>query len=199
MDEFEEQFTAVFGTASLKGSRVTLVGLREFSDPKAQALFRKIEQCRPFLEEHLSWVAKTSPADLKKRSRSWVLAEQLCQGGCWQIHAGDVNDGHELDNLAGFVMIEANLQNHSAAVSYWLLQEYTGIGLMTESVNLVSRFCFEVLKLNRLELFASSVNKKSQNVAVRCGFLQEGICRDFELKNGIFVDHVRFSRLSRDS
>lgn len=200
MDAFQEDFTANFETATLKGSRVTLVGLRELSDEDAPSehalsatgLFQKICESRAFLEEHLPWVADTSPADLKKRARSWVLAERLGQGGCWQIlEAASLR-------LAGFIMMDVNLRNRSATVSYWLFPDFTGQGLMTQSLELLDKFCFEVLHLNRLEIFASAVNTKSQAVAARCGYVKEGVCRDFELKNGIFVDHVRFSRLARD-
>jgi ribosomal-protein-serine acetyltransferase len=69
---------------------------------------------------------------------------------------------------------------------------------MTESVKLITRFAFERLKLNRLELLVSVHNGKSAAVAKRCGFTEEGINRDFELINGKFVDHRRFSLLARD-
>jgi len=197
MDCFEEKFASVFETSTLKGERVSLVGLKELDWDE---LFAKVQDSRELLEEHLPWVAETSPVDLKKRGRSWILAEQLGQGGCWQVYANcdNVHDGQELNLLAGFIMIDVNLKNHSATVSYWLFKDFTGRGLMTEALSLLKAYCFNVLELNRLELFASSVNKKSQGVAERCGFLKEGICRDFELKNGVFVDHVRYSLLARD-
>jgi ribosomal-protein-serine acetyltransferase len=69
---------------------------------------------------------------------------------------------------------------------------------MTESVNLIVRFSFERLKLNRLQLLASVHNPKSAAVAIRCGFREEGINREYELINGKFVDHRRFSLLASD-
>ena len=95
-------------------------------------------------------------------------------------------------------MMEINLRNHSATLSYWLAKPFTGQGLMTESVKLIIRFSFEHLKLNRLELLVSVHNTKSAAVATRCGFTEEGVNRDFELINGKFVDHRRYSLLARD-
>jgi len=197
MDSFEDEFTAAFETASLEGALVTLRGLRELD---CHALFAKVQESRVFLEDHLPWIRNTSPADLKKRMRSWILSEQLGQGGCWQIYAngGIAGDSLELNGLAGFIMAEVNLQNHSATVSYWLFSSASGRGFMTEALDLLQKFCFNSLKLNRLEIFASIENEKSQRVAERCGFLREGVCRDYEFKNGAFVDHVRYSRLAKD-
>ncbi|MCQ2101240.1 ribosomal-protein-serine acetyltransferase [Fibrobacter sp. UWH9] len=206
MDSFEEHFSEVFETANLKGARVTLVGLRELDEAASDALYQKICGSREFLLEHLPWIAETSPADLRKRARSWCLQAHLSQGGCWQIFEtaeGGSNSianvaENSVGNLAGFLMMDVNMGNHSATLSYWLFREFTGRGLMTESLECLCRFALDTLRLNRLELFSSVENPKSQGVARRCGFREEGICRDFELKNGIFVDHVRFSRLARD-
>ncbi len=191
---FEEFFTQSFATVSLEGSQVVLEGLRESdSSPETvETLLASIEECKDYLAEHLPWVDGTDAIDLKKRIRSWVLAEQLSQGGCWKILEKSSN------SLTGFIMLDVNLKNRSATVSYWLLKKYSGKGYMTESLKLLSLYTFSTLKLNRMELFASVENEKSAAVAFRCGFHEEGICRDFELKNGIFIDHRRFSKLARD-
>ena len=193
-DIFENHFTQAFATITLEGSQVVLEGLQESdSNPESvEALLVAIEECKDFLAKHLPWIDGTDAADLKKRIRSWVLAEQLSQGGCWKILEKCSN------SLTGFIMLDVNLKNRSATVSYWLLKKYSGKGYMTESLKLLSLYTFSTLKLNRLEFFASVENAKSAAVASRCGFREEGICRDFELKKGIFIDHRRFSKLARD-
>lgn len=195
-DSFEDEFTQAFATETLKGDRVTLVGLRERDSEgndgpmSAAAVLALVQDSEDFLTEHLPWVRGTSEADIAKRIRSWVFAEQYGQGGCWGIF--------ENGALAGFIMLEANVKNHSANLSYWLSKRCTGRGLATEALQLLSRFSFEVLHLNRLELSASVHNEKSAAVAIRCGFREEGVSRDFERINGVFVDHRRFSKLARD-
>lgn len=200
MDSFEEGFTAAFETGTLEGSRVSLVGLCELDAAEnftADGLFNKILDSRDFLSKNLPWVTDTNVADLKKRVRSWVLAERLGQGGCWRIYDRSAGE-NSLKSLAGFIMMDVNLKNHSATFSYWLFKDFTHRGLMAESVRLLCDYCFNALKLNRLEIFSAIDNERSIAVAERSGFCREGICRDFELKDGVFVDHVRFSRLARD-
>lgn len=208
MDSFEDEFTAAFETGTLVGDRTVLDGLKNLPDDGGGltvfCLYEKILESREFLATHLPWVRDTSVTDLKKRIRSWVLATHLGQGGCWLIYdrsvldAGKKLEGHEVEAFAGCIMIDVNLKNHSATVSYWLLEKFTGRGLMTEALDLVNKYCLYTLRLNRMEVFASVDNPKSGAVAERCGYLLEGICRDFELKNGIFVDHRRYALLARD-
>lgn len=198
MDNYEDFFTEAFETATLKGKLVTLKGVRENAAGVASAenVFATIEGSRDFLAEHLPWIPETDIFDLRKRIRSWVLNERFGQGGCWLIFKNSPTDPE--GEFAGSIMMDVNLRNHSATLSYWLAKTFTGQGLMTESVKLIIKFAFEHLKLNRLELLVSVHNGKSAAVANRCGFMEEGINRDYELINGKFVDHRRFSLLSRD-
>ena len=198
MENFEDFFTKAFETTTLKGERVTLKGIRENGSGPAAAenIFATIEKARDFLAEHLPWIPETDIFDLKKRIRSWVLNERFGQGGCWLIFKNTPNCPE--GEFAGAIMMEIYLRNHSATLSYWLAKPFTGQGLMTESVKLIIRFSFEHLKLNRLELLVSVLNTKSAAVATRCGFTEEGVNRDFELINGKFVDHRRYSLLARD-
>lgn len=198
MDNFEDFFTETFETATLSGELVTLRGVKEnaIGQASAENIFEAICNSRDFLMEHLPWIPETDIFDLKKRIRSWVLNERFGQGGCWLIFRNNPYTSEGL--FAGSIMMEVNLRNHSATLSYWLAKPFTGQGLMTESVKLITKFAFERLKLNRLELLVSIHNEKSAAVARRCGFVEEGINRDFELINGKFVDHRRFSLLARD-
>lgn len=198
MENFDDFFTEAFETATLKGNLVTLRGVRENAPGEASAenIFKAIEGSRDFLNEHLPWIQETDIFDLKKRIRSWVLNERFGQGGCWLIFKNTPDSEEGI--FAGSIMMEVNIRNHSATLSYWLAKPFTGQGLMTESVKLIIKFAFEHLKLNRVELLVSVHNGKSAAVATRCGFMEEGINRDYELINGKFVDHRRFSLLARD-
>ena len=202
MDNFEDFFTATFETATLANSVVTLKGLRENSEgpTSADSILQAIEKSREHLSEHLPWIRDTDIFDIKKRIRSWVLNERFAQGGSWLIFKNTVDEisAGPASPMAGAIMMDVKLSNRSATLSYWLFKDYTGQGLMTEAVKLLSAYAFTTLKLNRLELLVSVHNDKSTAVAKRCGFKEEGICRDFELINGKFVDHRRFSLLARD-
>ena len=53
--------------------------------------------------------------------------------------------------------------------SYWLSEEYTGCGYMTEAVNALADNLFK-RGINRLTIIMDKENKASEKVAIRCGF-----------------------------
>ena len=102
--------------------------------------------------------------------------------------------------LAGVIVLGwIQAAHRSASVSYWLGEEFTGRGLATSALSLLSGFAFETLGLNRLEISASVQNFASIAVARRAGFAEEGVCREYEFINGHFEDHLRLSRLAKDN
>jgi len=62
-------------------------------------------------------------------------------------------------------------------IGYWVRTSCAGQGYITEAVNAISRFAFETLKANRVEIRMDDHNRASWRVAERAGFLLEGIFR----------------------
>ena len=177
----------------IEGERVVL---RQLDSRDCDALYAVIDESREFLAKRLPWPGEcNSSEDFFARVDSWNMQAQMANGACWGIFE-KVDGGLR---VAGCIVLGWVQWAHlSASVSYWLGEKFTGRGLATEALRLVSRFAFTELGLHRLEVSASVSNVDSQNVAVRAGFTQEGVSRDFERINGIFEDHVRFSRLASD-
>ena len=198
-----EDFLDEIPDTELRGDRVTLRLLHE-SD--AEALFAVIDKSRAFLLRHLPWPAQCLDADdVAARIESWEIQAQMANGACWGIFEGPhslqpADSLHSAGSqLAGVIMLGwIQAAHRSATVSYWLGESFTGRGLATDALRLLSRHAFSVLGLNRLELTAAVSNPESAAVATRAGFVQEGICREYEFINGNFEDHARFSLLARD-
>jgi RimJ/RimL family protein N-acetyltransferase len=86
-----------------------------------------------------------------------------------------------------------------ASVGYWLRPEARGRGAATVAVQLVARWAFGELGVQRLELTTSPENAASQRVAERAGFTREGILRGLvATKNNGRSDSVLFSLLPAD-
>jgi len=173
----------------LRGDRVTL---RLLHEDDADALFAIIDNSRAFLSRHLPWPEQCQDADdVASRIESWEIQAQMANGACWGIF--------EDQHLAGVIILGwIQAQHRSATVSYWLGESFTGRGLATDALRVLSQFAFGKLGLNRLEISASVGNPASIAVATRAGFAQEGICREYEFINGNFEDHMRLSLLARD-
>jgi RimJ/RimL family protein N-acetyltransferase len=86
-----------------------------------------------------------------------------------------------------------------AAVGYWLRAEARGRGAATVAVQLVARWAFDALGVQRLELTTAPDNVASQRVAERVGFTREGVLRGLvATENNGRRDNVMFSLLPAD-
>ena len=86
-----------------------------------------------------------------------------------------------------------------AAVGYWLRPEARGRGAATVAVQLVARWAFDELGVQRLELTTAPENVASQRVAERAGFTREGVLRGLvATKDDGRRDSVMFSLLPAD-
>jgi RimJ/RimL family protein N-acetyltransferase len=84
------------------------------------------------------------------------------------------------------------------SIGYWLLPEARGKGLASRAVKLVSRWALRDLTLARLALLTEPANRRSQRVAERNGFQEEGVLRSYTEIDGRRVDNVSFSLLPGD-
>lgn len=64
---------------------------------------------------------------------------------------------------------------------YWLHSAYQNQGFMTEAINALTRFTFEVLHANRLEIRCDTANLRSKKLAERLGFQLEGTLHNHRL------------------
>ena len=86
-----------------------------------------------------------------------------------------------------------------AAVGYWLRPEARGRGAATIALQLVARWAFDEVGVQRLELTTAPENVASQRVAERAGFIREGVLRRLvATKTNGRQDTVLFSLLPAD-
>ena len=64
-------------------------------------------------------------------------------------------------------------------IGYWCRSSQTGKGYISEAVARITRFAFEDLLANRVEIHADSENSKSWKIPERLGFQLEGELRNF--------------------
>lgn len=77
--------------------------------------------------------------------------------------------------------------HQKAEIGYWLMPEYWGKGIITESPPLICNYGFEMLELHRIEAIVETENLRSMRVMERLDFQHEGTLKECEFKNGNFV------------
>ena len=82
------------------------------------------------------------------------------------------------------------------SIGYWVGQPFTRHGYTVDAVRAVTTFCFERLRLHRVEAACIPTNVASQGVLARAGFDREGMARDYLKIDGVWRDHLLFGLLT---
>lgn len=96
----------------------------------------------------------------------------------------------------------ANLAIPSFEIGYWVNQAYAKQGLITEAMNALTRYLFQVLKAKRVEINCEQDNQNSANVALRLNYDLEGTLRNHrfnasgkQITNSLIYSCIDISRL----
>ncbi|NUR85471.1 MAG: GNAT family N-acetyltransferase [Nonomuraea sp.] len=115
----------------------------------------------------------------------------------------DTNQGllvirRDTGEIAGSVNINSIIRGRfqNASIGYSAFSPSAGRGYMTEGVALVVRYCFEQLRLHRLDAQIQPANTASLNLIARVGFTHEGRSEKLLFIDGEWRDHERFVLLA---
>ena len=105
------------------------------------------------------------------RSVAFAIEQKINEGFCGLIELRDIEREHSQGEL-----------------SFWLAVEVWGRGYMSEVVQAIVQYGFEVLGLNRLYAYHMVRNPACGRVLEKNGFIQEGLLRQRVRKWGQFED-----------
>jgi ribosomal-protein-alanine N-acetyltransferase len=80
-----------------------------------------------------------------------------------------------------------NNELKKAELGFWLMPEFWGKGINTESVQLAIEYGFNKMHLKRIEAEVETENGMSKRVLKKLQFVHEGTKKDCEIKNGNYV------------
>jgi len=84
----------------------------------------------------------------------------------------------------------------SASLGYWVGKPFQRQGYTHDAVEAVANFCFDELRLHRLEAACLPHNLASRKLLEKCNFKEEGLAREYLKINDIWADHVLFARIT---
>lgn len=153
-------------------------------------MWSAIDMNRNFLRPYLRWVDKTACSDdvaaaTKDFTMAWAAQAKF---------AYVIADRRSLKLLGSIDLHAIDLDNHSAEIGYWLREEKTGFGYVSEALKLLEKFAFAV-KLNRLVITCDARNRPSANVAIRNGYKFENTNRQAIFVDGCFYDREIYAKL----
>ncbi len=80
----------------------------------------------------------------------------------------------------------------SGSIGYWIDEAHAGHGYTPEALVVLLRYCFEDLRLHRLEVAIVPRNHASRRVVEKLDLRDEGLAKGFLEIDGNWEDHVRF-------
>ena len=89
----------------------------------------------------------------------------------------------------------ASTQHRKGEIGFWLLKDFWGQGIISETIPLVCKYGYENLGLHRIEAFVESENINSKKALANSNFKYEGTMEDCEIKNGQFISLEIFAKL----
>jgi [ribosomal protein S5]-alanine N-acetyltransferase len=90
----------------------------------------------------------------------------------------------------------SDVERYSAEVGYWLGEEWWGRGIVTEALQMLTRYLFSEVRLLRLFALPLSDNAGSVRVLEKAGYEREGLLRASCVKYGERRDQVMYACLN---
>jgi len=160
----------------------------------ARDLWTAVDASRSYLEPWLPWVPFN--IDLESSGR-YAEASESDWDAARACRFSIRDKGTR--RFLGVIGLEAFAHLHeSVELGYWLRQDVTGRGLMTEAGRAVLDWAFGPINAHRVRVAAATDNHRSLAVISRLGFRFEGIARQAERCNGRWLDHAVFALLATD-
>ncbi len=105
----------------------------------------------------------------------------------------------ETEQLVGAVGLHQVTQLHKKAeLGYWIGRPFRGFGYATEASRLLVDYGFTKLRLKRIYAYAMTHNPNSHHVLKKCGFIKEGLLRDYVKHQGRWRDVYAYAILKNE-
>ena len=166
--------------------------LRQLEHHHAEELFALIDANRAYLRRWLpEWDVQKSLEECKAVIKASL--EQLASNG------GSTLGIWRQGLLAGVIGAgRIDWENRSTMIGYWLGESFQGMGLMTGACRALIDYLFLELKLRRVEIRCATNNPRSSGVPKRLGFTKEGVLRQAQAFDDIYLDIEVYALLAED-
>lgn len=155
----------------------------------ARGLYDAVKANRKHLSQFLPWVGNMqSLADFRQYIETCETLYRQGKEVSFVILLNEVAVGR-------IGLHHVNPDNKNASIGYWLMKEAEGKGIIIRSCRKLITYGFDELHLHRIEIKAAVQNVKSRAIPEKLNFKKEGVLRDAELVNGVYLDLILYSML----
>jgi RimJ/RimL family protein N-acetyltransferase len=161
------------------------VTLRELSPADAPAV---ATACRD--PEIVRWTTEIPESYTEAHARDWIASTRTGWAkGAGQLAVTETETGAFAGAIGLFVR-----EQWIAEIGYWVAAPFRGRGFATAALVLVADWAHS-LGFVRVQLMIFPGNDASARVASKCGFVEEGVLRDYANQRGVVKDVSVWSRV----
>lgn len=175
----------------LKGERITLK-IHPITFKHAEEIYKLVDKNR----EHLAILEFPEFTNSVEDVFTGFLLDEVKKGvkTCSNYEYMILKNGEYIGNISVF---NVRYKHERAELAYWIDSAYSGYGYVTEAVQLLENYLFE-LGFNKIEIKTGDINIPSMNIAKKCGYQKDGIIRDYKILDEKFYNQIIFSKLKGD-
>jgi RimJ/RimL family protein N-acetyltransferase len=142
------------------------------------------------------WTRVPEPYD-EGSAAEWALESERQQQSGEGLHLviADADSGGFLGSIG---VHDIDRAEGRCNIGYFLAPEARGRGVMTRAVRILSRWAFQNLPVERIEITIDPSNAASRAVAERAGYRFEGVLRSHTVIKGRRRDMAMYSLLRRE-
>jgi [ribosomal protein S5]-alanine N-acetyltransferase len=147
-------------------------------------------------DEVMRYIERPRPAHIGEMDAFLEHHDSLINAGDGISWVVEIKSDGLLAGNVGFWRMKK--EHHRAELGYMMLPEYWGKGIMSEALDAVLRYAFEVMKLHSIEADINPQNLASSKILERHGFTREAYFRENFYWEGKYLDSAIYSLLEQD-
>jgi RimJ/RimL family protein N-acetyltransferase len=132
--------------------------------------------------------------DSERDARRFIDAAERDRKAARALTLAVVCDGE----FAGSSTLTCDWEHRKGEVGCWITRASRGQSVATRALGLVAHWAIHELSLERIEMLSHTDNEASQRLALRAGFIREGLLRAYRPSERGRDDLVMFSLLPTD-
>lgn len=170
----------------------TKIRIELIEEKHTQSIFDMVNENRNHLRPWLPFVDRMQSVEYTKNFVNGTM--QRNKDGV--EYAFVIFDDDKMIGRIGVYKIDN--QNSIGEIGYWIIENSQGKGIVTNCCKRLIHFCFNDLKLNRVEIRCGTENLRSKKIPEKLNFTKEGVIRQGELLYDKFIDLNLYSILKAD-
>ena len=162
------------------------VSLKLFTEDDKEEFYQLIAHSKEHLKTWVTWIDSVNSQEDTNVSLQ-LRIEGTVENGGYPMWFAIMYKG-QMAGTIGFN--EVDRTNRIGEIGYWIGRDFQGKGIMSRAFSAIIRYGFELMKLNRLEVYIAAGNERSRALPEKFYFKEEGQIRQAEWLYDHYDDQI---------